>query len=86
MLGRRLRIVLLRQAERMAEERPVYYCCVSITRIYPTQRLDDRSCPSRTEENAWLVGKSVAEQLYEEWRPSWKQMYQDISSFDADKT
>ena len=52
--------------------------------IIPKDWMIDRG-PSGTEDNAWLVGKRVAEQLYEEQRPSWKQMYQDIRSFDADK-
>jgi hypothetical protein len=52
--------------------------------ILPKDWMIDRG-PSRTEEDAWLVGKTVAEQLYEEWRPSWEQVYKDISSFDVNK-
>jgi hypothetical protein len=42
--------------------------------ILPKDWMTDRG-PSSTEEKAWLVGKTVAEQLYEEWRPTWKETY-----------
>ena len=52
--------------------------------IVPRDWMIDRG-PSRTEEDAWLVGKKVAEQLYEERLPSWKETYHSMSRLDRDK-
>jgi hypothetical protein len=53
--------------------------------ILPKDWMIDRG-PTSTEANAWLVGKTVAEKLYKESRPTWKETYEairDIWQMDA---